>query len=92
MPNRCPTALRWAVMHFAESVALVHQMGESDELLVLCEYHVLEYLPQMEQMLIEQVLTSFSTSQERDAVLTSAGLGYLIEQMHTLEKEWEDAY
>lgn len=91
MPKRCPAALRWAVLHYAESVRLVRQMGESDELVVLCEYHVLEYLPQMEQLLIEQVLTSFSTTEEREAVLSSAGLEYLIDQMHLTEEEWEKA-
>lgn len=89
MPKRCPAALRWAVLHYAESVRLVRQMGESDELVVLCEYHVLEYLPQMEQLLIEQVLTSFSTTEEREAVLTASGLPDLIEQLRSTERELE---
>lgn len=78
-------------MHFARSVKLVQLLGEQEEMIVLCEYHVMEYLPQMEQMLVEQVLTSFATNEEREAVLSSAGLGYLIEQMHAVEKEWEES-
>ena len=66
-------------------------MGERDELIVLCEYHVIEYLPQMERLLIEQVLTAFATNEEREAVLSSAGLGHLIAQMHLMEEEWEKA-
>ena len=79
-------------MHFARSVKLVQLLGEQEEMIVLCEYHVMEYLPQMEQLLVEQVLTAFATNGEREAVLSSAGLGYLIEQMHAVEKEWEEAY
>ena len=91
MPNHCPEALRWAVMHFAESVRQVKKLEETPELNCLCEYHVLEYLPGMEQMLVEQVLTSFPTDEEREAVLSSANLDYLIQQMRLTEKAWEEA-
>ena len=79
-------------MHFARSVKLVQLLGEQEEMIVLCEYHVMEYLPQMEQLLVEQVLTAFATNGEREAVLSSAGLSHLIEQMHAVEKEWEESY
>ena len=78
-------------MHFARSVKLVQLLGEQEALSCLCEYHVAEYLQTMEDLLVEQVLTSFGTDEARAAVLSTAGLGYLIGKMLAMEKEWEKA-
>ena len=89
MSEQCPQNLRQAVMHFAQSVRLVREMAESEEVNFLCDYHVGSYLQDMENMLVEQVLTAFPSDEQREVVLKSAGMGYLTVNMRAREKKWE---
>ena len=54
------------------------------------EFHVVEYLPDMETLLIHQLLTAFPTMAEREKVLEDFGLDYLAEDVRLTEKDWEE--
>lgn len=55
------------------------------------QYHIAEYLAEMEALLVDQLLTALPTPEERDAVLSVAGLDYLSERVAAQEKDWEGA-
>ena len=84
---KCPQPLRWAVMHFAESVRMVRELEKYASTERLCLYHYTEYLTFMESLLVEQVATAFQDKDEMTAVLTSAGLEHLVEDAIILARE-----
>ena len=77
---KCPQPLRWAVMHFAESVRMVREMEKYASTERLCLYHCTEYLTIMESLLVEQVATAFQDEAEIRAILTSAGFEDLVDE------------
>ena len=50
----------------------------------------MEYIDEMEILLLHQLLTALDSNRERDAVLEGAGLDYLQERLHVMAKEWEE--
>ena len=52
-------------------------------------YHAREYLSDMEDLLVQQVLTAFPDVQSGEDFLSSCGLDYLSEQVETLAADWE---
>ncbi len=77
---KCPQPLRWAVMHFAESVRMVRELEKYASTERLCLYHYTEYLTIMESLLVEQVTTAFQDEAEIRAILTSAGFEDLVDE------------
>ena len=87
MVNKCPKELRWAVMHYAQSVKMVEDLGRASQNEPLCEYHYTEFLETMEQLLVQQVVTAFADEEEMVAILTSAGLEHLVDDAKVLARE-----
>lgn len=87
-PIKCPKQLRWAIMHFAQSIKMVEDLAHAAPEEPLCAYHYKEYLDIMEGILVDQVATAFPSEEEMSAVLSSAGLDHLIEEAVTLAREW----
>ena len=54
-------------------------------------FHAVEYLPDMETMLIHQLLTDLPTRAERVELLESCGLSYLIGDMDLMERDLEES-
>ncbi len=52
-------------------------------------YYAREFLPEMQTLFIEQVVTSIPTHSERRKLIKKVKLEYLYEQMRALEKEWD---
>ena len=51
-------------------------------------YHAREYLGDMEDLLVQQVLTAFPDVDSGEKFLSSCGLDYLSCSLQTLSKEW----
>ena len=84
-----PKALRQAVLSYARAVRRVADLSELPSPDPLTEYHYKEYLDEMETLLVHQLLTALPTREERDAVLSVAGLEYLSERVRLTGEEWE---
>lgn len=91
MVGKCPKELRWAVMHYAQSVKMVEELGRKGEDEPLCQYHYREFLDTMEQLLVQQVVTAFADESEMVAILSSTGLEHLIEDALSLARELGEA-
>ena len=87
--NKCPERVRKAVLAFARAVSLVADMADLHGADPQTEFHVVEYLPDLETLLIHQLLTALPFSPERRKVLDRYGLEYLTEDMELTEREWE---
>jgi len=87
MVGKCPKELRWAVMHYAQSVKMVEELGRKGDDEPLCKYHYREFLDTMEQLLVQQVVTAFADEGEMVAILTSSGMEHLVEDAIILARE-----
>jgi len=90
MKNKCPKKVLRAVRDYARAVKRVSSMADLPEDDPQTVFHVVEYLPDMETLLIHQLLTALPTMQERKKVLRDFGLDYLVEEMEMTERDWED--
>lgn len=80
--------VRRALKAYARAVRLVDDMFDIPSPSPVTEYHCHEYSTEMEDMLIEQLLTSTDIAEERDAILVGAGLDHLVEDLHLKAEEW----
>jgi len=86
--DRCPRDVRRAVRAFARAVKMVADLADLPSPDPQTEYHAKEYLEEMENLLVHQLLTAFASEEGRDAVLAAYGLDYLSERVLYLEREW----
>ena len=75
---------------YAKAVKLVCELCEMPFADTQTEYHGIEYIDEMETLLLHQLLTSMQTNRERDAVLSDAGLEHLRTRLHVMAKEWKE--
>ena len=85
---KCPKEVRRAVKALARAVKMVSDLADLPQPDPLTEYHAKAYLEEMETMLVHQLLTSFSDEEEREDILSGAGLDYLAEDVQLVEKDW----
>lgn len=88
--RRCPKEVRKAIRAFARAVRLVADMADLPGPDPLSEYHAKEYLDEMETLLVHQLLTAFSSCEERRMILASNELDYLMDRIQFTEKEWSE--
>ena len=88
--RKCPKEVRRAVKAYAKAVKLVSELCEMPFADPQTEYHGIEYIDEMETLLLHQLLTSMQTNRERDAVLSGAGLEHLRTRLHVMAKEWKE--
>ena len=88
--HRCPKRVLKAVMLYARAVRCVEDLAELPFPDPQTEYHAVEYLPEMETLLLEQLLTAVPSELMRDTVLCSAGLEHLQSKLHYMAEDWEE--
>lgn len=92
MTKECPQEVLRAIRSYARAVKKVSRLADRKDPDPQTHFHAVEYLPDMETMLIHQLLTALPTRAERMAVLESSGLLYLAGDMDLTEKNWEEPY
>jgi hypothetical protein len=92
MIKECPKEVLRAVKSYARAVKKVSRMADRRRPDPQIHFHAVEYLPDMETMLIHQLLTAIPIREQRMEVLESCGLSYLAGDMDLTEKDWEEAY
>ncbi len=53
------------------------------------EYHAIEYIDEMEDLLLQQLITATADRLEREDILISCGLDYLLVRLDHMATEWE---
>lgn len=81
--------IRRSVCGFARAVRKVADLQETPDRSPNAEYHVAEYLQDMEYMLLEQLMTSTENQQERERVLVESELEYLLPHLQEMASDWE---
>ena len=76
-----PKPLRRALLTFARAVRQVADLAEIPGPDPLSEYHCREYLDEMEALLVDQLVTAVPGQSEREAILSVAGMDYLLEKV-----------
>lgn len=84
--RRCPKGVLKAVMLYARAVKCVEELAEMPDPDSRTEYHVAEFLADMERMLAEQVVSSLPNNVLRETVLRSAGLEEMIPGVRCMVK------
>ena len=84
--RRCPKGVLKAVMLYARAVKCVEELAKMPDPDSRTEYHVAEFLADMERMLAEQVVSSLPNNVLRETVLRSAGLEEMIPDVHCMVK------
>ena len=74
--RQCPKEVRQAILVFARAVKMVADLNPSRD--PLTEYHFREFLPEMENLLVDQLVTAFSCTDDMEEVLNETGLEYLV--------------
>ena len=92
MIKECPNEVLRAVKSYARAVKRVSRMADRKRTDPQVHFHAVEYLPDMETLLIHQLLTALPNREQRVEVLESCGLTYLAGDMDLTEKDWEESY
>lgn len=82
------TELKKAVSALAEALRLTLDLYELPKEDSKAEYHAREYSDQIQNLLLEQLLTDCDDLNEADAILRRHGLDLLIEDLHIKSEEW----
>lgn len=88
--RRCPKGVLKAVMLYARAVKCVEELAEMPDPDSRTEYHVAEFLADMERMLAEQVVSSLPNEVLRETVLRTAGLESMIPGVRHLARDAGD--
>ncbi len=89
METEYPGAVHAALMAFAKAIVQANSIYEMNDPGREGLYYAREFLPEMESLFIEQVVTCVPTHLQRRQLLKKAKLEFLYEQMRTLEREWD---
>ena len=90
MVGKVPKEVRSAVMALAKAVKITGEIYERPSPHPQSLYHAREYLGDMEDLLVQQVLTAFPDVQSGEDFLSSCGLDYLQSGLVTLSEQWND--
>lgn len=82
-----PKPLRRAILSYARAVRSVVKLGQIPEPDPLTYGHVMTFLPEMESILVDQLVTEVSDFEEINAILSAADLEYLSYQVSALMDE-----
>ncbi len=82
--------LHRAVLSFACAVRRMIDLTEIPSPDEGTEYHIAEFLPEMETLLVEQLVCSLSDHEERKAILHVAGLDYLEMRLDQRARQLEE--
>lgn len=88
MVERVPKEVRAAIHALAKSVKFTGEIYELPSPHPQSLYHVREYLADMEDLLVQQVLTAFPDVESGEEFLSSCGLDYLVGSLQVLSEEW----
>ncbi len=88
METEYTETVQTALAAFAKAIALTSGIFDMKNPGASELYFAREFLPEMESLFIEQVVTCIPTHLERRKLLRKVKLEYLYEQMKTLEREW----
>ena len=84
--HKCPKGVLKAVMMYARAVRCMEDLAELPDPDTKTEYHVVEFLSEMEAMLVEQLVTSLPNDVLRETVLRSAGLERMIPRVRYMAR------
>ena len=84
--HKCPKGVLKAVMMYARAVRCMEDLAELPDPDTKTEYHVVEFLSEMEVMLVEQLVTSLPNDVLRETVLRSAGLERMIPRVRYMAR------
>ena len=73
-------------MLYARAVKCMEDLAELPDPDTKTEYHVVEFLAEMEDMLVEQLVSSLPNEVLRETVLRSAGLERMIPEVRHMAK------
>ena len=88
MVGKVPKEVRAAIRALAKAVKITSEIYERPFPNPQSLYHVREYLDDMEDLLVQQVLTAFPDVQSGEEFLSSCGLDYLHGNLLTLAEQW----
>ena len=77
-----------AIKALARAVSLTGRIYEKASAKPLELYHAREFLSDMEDLLLQQVLTAFPDTASGGDFLSAAGLDYLIGDLRSLDERW----
>lgn len=78
-----------AVRDYARAVRRVVDLMDIPSPDPQTEYHAKEYLPEMETLLLHQLLTATLSEETRLEILSAAGLDYLSDRLSALALKWD---
>lgn len=81
--------IRKAVSAFAKAVRMTLDLYDIPEPDNMTYYHAVEYSKDMEDLLMEMLLTASDDASERDEILKCNNLDHLCEDLHLKAAEWE---
>ena len=90
MVGRVPKEVRAAIKALAKAVKITGEIYERPFPHPQSLYHAREYLGDMEDLLVQQVLTAFPDVQSGEEFLSSCGLDYLQGSLQTLAEQWSE--
>ena len=88
--SRCPKEVKKAIRAFARAVRLTADLADLPCPDPLTEYYAKEYLDEMEDLLLQQLITATMDCREREGILDACGLDYLAIRLGYLAEEFEE--
>lgn len=89
MKDEKPKEVYQAVRFLAKAVKKASEMDGRPSLDPNERYYVVEYLPEMEELLLEQLITVSLDEGIREKVLEETGLDYLVLRLREKAADWE---
>lgn len=90
MVRKTPKEVRRAVKALAKAVRAVADIYDMPSPTMQGKYLAEEYLPDMVDILVQQLVTSIPNEAGRQEILSSCGLDFLSEKVETLAAEWKE--
>ncbi len=84
-----PVRVRRAIATFGNVVRQMDDIRNLRHTDPRTEYHAIEYIDEMENLLLQQLITATSDRLEREDLLISCGLDYLLVRLNKMGEEWE---
>ena len=91
MPGKpFPEKLRLSLVHLAEAVRLVRELSTDPTMGTLPLYAVREYRYEMEDLLVDLLVTAVPSLAQAEEILSETGVAYLSRKMREVAEGLED--